>query len=146
MTCDHCDDRAIRFRHPTQALVFWYRFGNMVRDFGMPCLMVTDEQAVDNTHRAWDYPDWFYVWCDLDKIIRSLEPKHQRVIYSYFKTVFHEVKGTFYRWEHRGAWPWVNKAVWARLPGGPDGLREEEKSQWKGEYSDRALQRQHPQD
>lgn len=124
-----------KFTSPVQALVYWYRFGDLVQEYGMPSLMVGDEKNADSTSRCWDYPNWFYVWCDLDRIIKRLDKKWHKVIHSYFKRVFNSGTGAFYKWRYRGQWHWFCKTFWEALPSGADGLRADTKKEWKGEYS-----------
>lgn len=123
-----------KFISPVQALVYWYRFGDLVREYGMPSLMIADEKMADSVIRCWDYPEWFYVWCDLDKIINKLDNKDKAMIHSYFKTVFDSGTAAYVTWRYRGHWIWFLNKFWELLPTGEDGLREDERKKWKGEY------------
>ena len=91
----------LKFTSGEKILEFWYTKGQEALEFGIPGVyMVEGTIYVDIPPQCWDYPDWWYVWVDINKLIESLEWFDKKLIHYYFSNIFSYkgVVSAFYRW------------------------------------------------
>jgi excisionase family DNA binding protein len=92
----------MKFESGVDVLVYWYEYGPAVREYVIPAVFISEDNEGKAPFLApenFDYPDWWYTWIDLDKIIRKLTKQDWALILHYFKFIFQTATGTFYRWE-----------------------------------------------
>jgi excisionase family DNA binding protein len=92
----------MKFSSGVGVLRYWYDYGEAVKNYSIPTVFVTDDEGASPPFLApenFDYPDWWYTWVDLDKIIMRLPRSDWALILHYFRFIYKEATGTFYRWE-----------------------------------------------
>jgi len=99
------------------ALQYWYERGNDAREYSLPAVFL-DETEVSYTPppAVFDYPDWWYVWVDLDKTIEKLHKAEKLLIYHYFRNIFNHERGAFHRWQHKEEFKLTCYKIWLMLP------------------------------
>jgi excisionase family DNA binding protein len=94
----------MKFPSGIAVLTYWYDYGEAVRDYSVPAVFISDDnegKAPFLSPENFDYPDWWYTWIDVDKIIRKLTKQDWALILHYFKHIYQTSTGTYYRWEAR---------------------------------------------
>ena len=94
----------MKFSSGIAVLLYWYDFGEAVRTYWVPGVFISEEnegKAPFLVPENFDYPDWWYTWIDLDKIIRKLTRQDWALILHYFKFIHQTATGTFNRWVAR---------------------------------------------
>jgi len=106
------------FFNGVDVLVYWYDYGEEVRDFSIPAVFISEDNEGKAPFLApenFDYPDWWYTWIDLDKIIRKLTKQDRALIIHYFKFIYQTATGTYSRWEARHRFRGMCKRIYALL-------------------------------
>ena len=129
----------MKFSSGIDVLVYWYDYGQAVRDYVIPAVFISE----DNEGKApflvpenFDYPDWWYTWIDMDKIIRKLTRQDWALILHYFKFIYQTATGTFYRWQSRERFKDMCQRVYAMLD-----TDEYKYNQWGYRNFERVLRR-----
>jgi excisionase family DNA binding protein len=92
----------MKFSSGIAVLLYWYDYGEAVQDYCIPAVFINEENEAKAPFLApenFDYPDWWYTWIDVDKIIRKLTRQDWALILHYFKFIYQTATGTFARWE-----------------------------------------------
>lgn len=91
-----------QFTQGISALTYWFEHGDDAREYTLPAVFL-DENEVATTPppQVFDYPDWWYVWVDLDKLVSKLLYKEKALVLYYFMSIYQNEKGAFYRWRQR---------------------------------------------
>ena len=94
----------MKFSSGIGVLRYWYEYGPAVREYVIPAVFINEDNEGKAPFLApenFDYPDWWYTWIDIDKIIRKLDRQDWALIVYYFKNIHQTATGTYYRWEAR---------------------------------------------
>jgi hypothetical protein len=91
-----------KFTKGVSALTYWYEHGDDAREYSLPAVFL-DENEVATTPppQVFDYPDWWYVWVDLDKLVQKLGTRDKALILSYFLNIYRNERGAFHRWRQK---------------------------------------------
>lgn len=92
----------MKFSSGIAVLIYWYDFGEAVKEYSIPAVFISEDNEGKAPFLApenFDYPDWWYTWVDMDKIIRKLQRQDWALIIHYFKFIYQTATGTFHRWE-----------------------------------------------
>jgi excisionase family DNA binding protein len=92
----------MKFPSGVSVLLYWYDYGEAVRDYSIPAVFISEDNEGKAPFLApenFDFPDWWYTWIDCDNIIRKLTKQDWALILVYFKRIYQAPTGTFYRWE-----------------------------------------------
>jgi excisionase family DNA binding protein len=92
----------MKFSSGIAVLIYWYDFGEAVQEYSIPAVFISEDnegKAPYLSPENFDYPDWWYTWIDMDKIIRKLARQDWALILHYFKFIYQTATGTFARWE-----------------------------------------------
>ena len=97
----------MKFPNGISVLTYWYEYGDAVREYVIPAVFIHEDEVGKPPFLApenFDYPDWWYTWVDIDKIIsKKLGKKDWALILYYFRMVYKNEVGVFYRWNHNKA-------------------------------------------
>jgi excisionase family DNA binding protein len=106
-----------KFSQGITALQYWYRRGNDAREYSLPAVFL-DENEVSYTPppAVFDYPEWWYVWIDLDRIIERLHKAEKLLIYHYFTNIHNHDRGAFHRWQYKEEFKLTCYKLWLMLP------------------------------
>jgi excisionase family DNA binding protein len=109
--------RSPKFTRGIQALVFWFEHGEQARQYSLPAVFL-DENDVATTPppQVFDYPDWWYVWVDLDIAINKLERYEKKLISQYFLGVYEHGQKAWYRWRQREEFKLACASFFLTLP------------------------------
>lgn len=95
----------MKFSSGIAVLLYWYDYGEAVKNYSIPAVFITEEEGLSKppylAPEHFDYPDWWYTWVDVDKIIRKLTRRNWALILYYFKNIHQCSTGTFHRWQHK---------------------------------------------
>lgn len=94
----------MKFYRPIDAMNFWYDHSAAAINYGMPGIFVFGEEEIiitDINPENSDYPDWWYIWLDLDMAINKLPKVSWALIFHYYKYIYKGERGIFYRWRKR---------------------------------------------
>ena len=82
-----------KFTQGIMVLQYWYERGNDAREYSLPAVFL-DENEVSYTPpiAVFDYPDWWYVWQDLDKTISKLHKAEKLLVYHYFTNIYNHIR------------------------------------------------------
>jgi excisionase family DNA binding protein len=92
----------MKFSSGIAVLLYWYDYGEAVQSYSIPAVFISEDNEGKAPFLApenFDYPDWWYTWIDVDKIIRKLTRQDWALILHYFKFIYQTATGTFARWE-----------------------------------------------
>lgn len=91
-----------KFNQGITALRFWFEQGDAAREYSLPAVFL-DENEVATTPppQVFDYPDWWYVWVDLDKLVVKLSAIDQYLVFYYFERIYNHDKNAFHRWKRK---------------------------------------------
>lgn len=94
--------REPKFTQGITALQFWFGHCEAAREYSLPAVFL-DENEVATTPipQVFDYPDWWYVWLDLDKLVNSLSTDDRSLVAHYFQNIFNHDKLTWHRWKRK---------------------------------------------
>lgn len=107
----------MKFSSGIGVLLYWYDYGEAVLSYCIPGVFI-DEENISAPFIApenFDYPDWWYTWIDLDKIIRKLTRQDWALIIHYFKYIYQNETGTFNRWKAKHRFTEMCKRIYALL-------------------------------
>jgi len=107
-----------KWSRAVDALCWWFEHVDAARDFGQGCIPPPeDDEMIDQSIENWDYPDWWYTWVDLDKILtKRFTEKEQRVMSYYLVYVYKGDSGAFYRWKENALFNEAMKKFWTMIP------------------------------
>jgi excisionase family DNA binding protein len=83
--------RGIKFYSGRRVIDYWFLYGYAVKNYAIPGVFITDDdeaQVPSITPEQCDYPDWWYTWVDIDKIIGKLSHTEHLLIIYYCTKVF----------------------------------------------------------
>jgi excisionase family DNA binding protein len=106
-----------KFTQGVMALQYWYERGNDAREYSLPAVFL-DENEVSYTPppTVFDYPDWWMVWVDLDKIINKLHRAEKYLIIHYFQNIYNHERGAFHRWRRKEEFKLTCYKLYLMLP------------------------------
>ena len=80
----------MRFSSGEAVFRFWCDYGYAVKNYSMPAVFISEEEDVPppsiNPENC-DYPDWWYMWVDIDKIIHKLPDRYHPIIVYYYNEI-----------------------------------------------------------
>lgn len=129
----------MKFSSGIDVLVYWYEYGSAVREYVIPAVFIREDNEGKAPFLApenFDYPDWWYTWIDVDKIIRKLSRQDWALITHYFRFIFQSSTGTFYRWEARERFKDMCQRIYSLLD-----ADEYKPNQWGYRKFERVLKR-----
>lgn len=91
-----------KFTQGISALTYWYEHGDDAREYSLPAVFL-DENEVATTPppQVFDYPDWWYVFIDIDKLVNKLTYQEKALVLYYFTYIYQNERGAFYRWQRK---------------------------------------------
>ncbi len=108
----------MKFTSGIAVLLYWYDFGEAVQSYSIPAVFISEDnegKAPYLSPENFDYPDWWYTWIDMDKIIRKLTRQDWALILHYFKYIYQTATGTFHRWESKERFRDMCQRIYALL-------------------------------
>lgn len=81
----------MKFSSGKAVLLFWYDYHDAVKNYSIPAIFINDEDVPKPPYLApehFDYPEWWYTWIDVDKIIQKLTRSDWALIKHYFNAIY----------------------------------------------------------
>ena len=108
----------MKFPTGISVLTYWYEYGDAVREYSIPAIFIHEDDIAKPPYLApehFDYPDWWYTWVDVDKIILKLTKTDWALILYYFRMVYKNEVGAFYRWKGKEQFKETCRRIYAML-------------------------------
>jgi excisionase family DNA binding protein len=108
----------MKFSSGVGVLRYWYEYGPAVREYAIPAVFINEDNEGKAPYLAlenFDYPDWWYTWIDIDKIIRKLSRQDWALIIHYFKFIYHNAARAYYSWEARDRFGGMCQRIFSML-------------------------------
>lgn len=93
----------MKFYSGKGVLEYWYNYGYAVKNYSTPGIFISEEDEIAQQQirpEDCDYPDWWYTWIDIDKIIMKLSRKEHLIIIYYFTKVY-DITGEYEKWSKK---------------------------------------------
>jgi excisionase family DNA binding protein len=106
-----------KFPKGISALRYWFEHGDEAREYSLPAVFL-DENEVCTTPppQVFDYPDWWYVWVDLDKLVQKLTNQDKYLIGYYFGNIYNNKRLFWHTWKRKEDFKDVCNKFYYMLP------------------------------